>query len=153
MSGPDPKRVVLVVLLVALVLAVFGLGVAAGASNDDSYDPGGFGWLDSMLGAVPGLIDTLEPSDVAGEPCVDGASLVGCTSLQIPDGTDQLVLTGIAPLCLVELRHPDEIDQQLDRGDVDDAGRLRVPVVADGSVLRFVALGDTVCSATIQGSS
>lgn len=152
MTGSSWQRVLLVGLLVAVIVAVYVLGIVGAVGDDGEYGRPGESWVTgvrSALSAMPGLVDTLAAEDVAADPCVDTGPppvLRGCTGLAIPDGIDQVVLRQLPTTCVVELRHPDEPDQSRDASDADDeTGELVVPVAADGSTLTLRSLAPEPC--------
>lgn len=155
----SPKGLLILGMVGLLILALWGLSVAAGPS-DDSVDPENtsfVGGIEKTLGGLPGIGRKLDPESIETRPdCfADGAFVldddVRNCRLNVPPDVDRLTLGNIGPGCFVEVsRQEGAIDHTVDRGDANDDGEVRISLTGDGARLDFSAFPlDTTCRITL----
>jgi hypothetical protein len=146
------RGVVLGALLILVVLALYGLSLAVGASSGsvDGGDRDGLGTVRSGLRSLPGLGNDLDPDELdgggGGVSCFDVASstftvsgALGCR-FGVPEGVDQVRLAVEAGRCRVTIsEQPGTFDASTDTTRWED-GRENLSLTGDGATVELVSL-------------
>lgn len=141
-----PKAILILAMVALLIVAVWGLSIAAGPS-EDSIDPENTGFVNGIektLGALPGVGQTIDPDSIRTSPdCFRGNSFVLDERIQscrllIPADVDRMTLANLEPGCSIEISdQPGAIDHTVDRSDANDDGEVRISLTGDGARLDF----------------